>query len=138
MTAPQILTFAVLGGTMLLFVWGRFRYDLVAILSLLAALATGIVTPARAFSGFSDEIVIIVGSALVVSAAIERSGVIEALVARATANMQRLGAQIAVLAARSLCSRRLPLRRLCPAWRAAIPDRAPHRRAMILAVWPLH
>jgi di/tricarboxylate transporter len=98
MTAPQILTFAVLGGTMLLFIWGRLRYDLVAILSLLAALATGIVTPARAFSGFSDEIVIIVGSALVVSAAIERSGVIEALVARATSGMKQIGAQIAVLA----------------------------------------
>ena len=98
MTAPQILTFAVLGGTMLLFIWGRFRYDLVAILSLLAALATGIVTPERAFSGFSDEIVIIVGSALIVSGAIERSGVIEALVARATGGMKRVGAQIAVLA----------------------------------------
>ena len=98
MTAPQILTFAVLGGTMLLFIWGRFRYDLVAILSLLAALVTGIVTPAQAFSGFSDEIVIIVASALVVSAAIERSGVIEALVARATAGMKTVGAQIAVLA----------------------------------------
>src|SRR5436305_11287740 len=98
MTAPQILTFAVLGGTMLLFVWGRFRYDLVAILSVLAALTTGVVTPARAFSGFSDEIVIIVGSALIVSAAIERSGVIEALVARATGGIKSIGAQIAVLA----------------------------------------
>ena len=98
MTAPQILTFAVLGGTMALFIWGRFRYDLVAIIALLASLATGIVTPARAFSGFSDEIVIIVGSALIVSGAIERSGVIEALVAQVTRNMKRLGAQIAILA----------------------------------------
>ena len=98
MTAPQILTFAVLGGTMLLFIWGRLRYDLVAILALLAALATGIVAPDHAFSGFSDEIVIIVGSALIVSAAIERSGVIEALVARATSGMKGVGGQIAVLA----------------------------------------
>jgi len=98
MTAPQILTFAVLGGTMLLFIWGRFRYDLVAIIALLAALATGIVKPDRAFTGFSDEIVIIVGSALIVSAAIERSGVIEALVAGVTRDMKGLGAQIAVLA----------------------------------------
>lgn len=98
MTAPQILTFAVLGGTMALFIWGRFRYDLVAIMSLLAAVATGIVAPDRAFSGFSDEIVIIVGSALIVSAAIERSGVVEALVARATGGMRKLGGQIALLA----------------------------------------
>src|SRR5690349_1590174 len=98
MTAPQILTFAVLGGTMLLFIWGRFRYDLVAIIALLASLATGIVPPDRAFSGFSDEIVIIVGSALIVSGAIERSGVVEALVARATGGMKRIGGQILVLA----------------------------------------
>ncbi|HTU12781.1 MAG TPA: SLC13 family permease [Allosphingosinicella sp.] len=98
MTGPQITTFAVLGGTMLLFIWGRLRYDMVAILSLLAALATGIVAPARAFEGFSDEIVIIVGSALVVSAAIERSGLVEALIARLTRGAKRLGAQILVLA----------------------------------------
>src|SRR5690606_19534920 len=71
MNAPQLITIAVLAGTMALFIWGRLRYDLVAIVALLVALLTGIVTPERAFSGFSDEIVIIVGSALVVSAAIE-------------------------------------------------------------------
>jgi hypothetical protein len=30
MTMQQILAFAVIGGTMVLFVWGRLRYDLVA------------------------------------------------------------------------------------------------------------
>ncbi len=44
---------------------------------LLAAVAAGIVPPDQAFKGFSDDIVIIVGSALVVSAAVARSGVIE-------------------------------------------------------------
>jgi di/tricarboxylate transporter len=98
MTGPQITTFAVLGATMLLFIWGRLRYDMVAILALLAALATGIVPPDRAFAGFSDDIVIIVGSALVVSAAIERSGLVEALIARLTRGTRRIGAQVAVLA----------------------------------------
>lgn len=79
MTLPQILSVAVLAGMMLLFIWGRFRYDLVAIMALLAALALGLVQPGHAFSGFSDDIVIIVGSALVVSAAIQRSGVIESV-----------------------------------------------------------
>jgi di/tricarboxylate transporter len=77
MTVPQILSLAVLAGMMLLFIWGRFRYDLVAIMALLAALAVGIVKPKDAFSGFSDDIVIIVGSALVLSGAVQRSGVIE-------------------------------------------------------------
>jgi di/tricarboxylate transporter len=60
-----------------LFAWGRWRYDLVAAVSLLAAVIVGIVPPDQAFKGFSDDIVIIVGGALVVSAAVARSGVIE-------------------------------------------------------------
>ena len=36
---------------MLLFVWGRIRYDLVAVLALLAALRLGLVKPKDAFAG---------------------------------------------------------------------------------------
>ncbi|MGH6802057.1 MAG: SLC13 family permease, partial [Methyloceanibacter sp.] len=77
MTLDQFLAFAIVIGMMALFAWGRFRYDLVAVLALLAAIAAGIVPPKEAFKGFSDDIVIIVGSALVVSAAVARSGVVE-------------------------------------------------------------
>ena len=35
---------------------GRIRYDLVALLALLASIACGIVKPADAFRGFSDDI----------------------------------------------------------------------------------
>jgi di/tricarboxylate transporter len=80
MTLDQALAFAVIFGMMALFIWGRLRYDLVAVLSLLAAIATGIVPPDKAFSGFSDDIVIIIASALLVSAAVGRSGVIERVV----------------------------------------------------------
>lgn len=77
MTQPQILSFLILGGMMLLFIWGRLRYDLVAMAALLASLAAGTVDPEKAFSGFSDDIVIIVASALVVSAGVSRSGIVE-------------------------------------------------------------
>jgi di/tricarboxylate transporter len=97
MTTPQALAFAILAGMMGLFVWGRMRYDLVAVLALLAAVTVGIVSPDDAFSGFSDDIVIIVASALVISAAIERSGVVEAALARLTGRMQRLGSQLIAL-----------------------------------------
>ena len=43
MTLDQGLAFAIVIGMMALFVWGRFRYDLVALLALLAAIAAGIV-----------------------------------------------------------------------------------------------
>jgi di/tricarboxylate transporter len=77
MTLEQTLAFAVIGATMALFIWGRLRYDLVAGLALLASVLLGIVPIDRAFSGFSDDIVIIVGSALIVSAAVSRSGLVE-------------------------------------------------------------
>lgn len=78
MTTPQIFAFAILAAMMGLFVWGRLRYDMVAVLALLASLFTGIVPYDKAFSGFSDDIIIIVASALIVSAAVARSGMIEA------------------------------------------------------------
>ncbi|WP_245843943.1 SLC13 family permease [Sphingomonas spermidinifaciens] len=79
--------------------WGRFRYDVTAIIALLAALALGIVKPADAFKGFSDDIVIIVGSALVISGAVQRSGVIERALRRLARRVTRVRSQLLVLTA---------------------------------------
>ncbi|MBB5687730.1 SLC13 family permease [Sphingobium boeckii] len=97
MTLPQMLAFGILGGMMLLFIWGRLRYDLVAILALLASIAAGTVSSKNAFSGFSDDIVIIVASALVVSAAVARSGIIESGLERLTMGVTRIRWQLTVL-----------------------------------------
>lgn len=99
MTMPQFFSIAVLLGMMAMFLWGRFRYDLVAVMALLAALATGIVAPADAFRGFSDDIVIIVGSALVLSGAVQRSGVIERIMRTLQKRMTRVRTQLLVLCA---------------------------------------
>jgi di/tricarboxylate transporter len=82
MTYQQSLAIGIVVVMMGLFVWGRFRYDLVATLALLAAVVVGIVPAKEAFSGFSDDVVIIVASALLVSAAVARSGVTEAIMRR--------------------------------------------------------
>ncbi len=84
---------------MVLFVWGRFRYDLVAILALLASVAAGTVPAKEAFRGFSDDILIIVGSALIVSAAVGKSGMIETLLARFGSRLTSVRSQLAVLVA---------------------------------------
>lgn len=97
MTQPQITAFGILAGMMALFVWGRLRYDLVAMLALLASVAAGTVAPDRAFSGFSDDIVIIVASALVVSAAVGRTGLIESLIDRLSARAGGVRGQLGVL-----------------------------------------
>lgn len=99
MTAPQWLSVGTLAGMMALFIWGRFRYDVTAILALLAALALGIVKPKEAFSGFSDDIVIIVGSALIMSAAMQRSGLIERALGFVGKHVKRVRSQLIVLTA---------------------------------------
>jgi di/tricarboxylate transporter len=92
-----MFAFGILAATMILFVWGRLRYDLVAIVALLASLAAGTVPASKAFTGFSDDIVIIVASALVLSAAIGRSGIIESALRFVSAHVQRVQWQLTVL-----------------------------------------
>lgn len=82
---------------MVAFVWGRVRYDIVAACALLTATAVGIVPFDKAFDGFSDEIVIIVGSALLVSAGVARSGIIEMLLQRYAPALTSLRAQLVLL-----------------------------------------
>src|SRR6266567_1202163 len=77
MTVAQVLSVGIIAATMGLFVWGRLRYDLVALMFLLAAIAAGIVPADKAFTGFSDDIVSIVAAAVLVGAAVARAGVIE-------------------------------------------------------------
>ncbi|HEV7291767.1 SLC13 family permease [Devosia sp. RR2S18] len=97
MTTPQLLAFAVIGAMMVAFVWGRWRYDLVAVSALLAALAVGVVPPEAAFIGFADDIVIIVASALVVSGAISRSGIMDVAVRRFAPNLSAPRSQLILL-----------------------------------------
>lgn len=99
MTFAQWLSIGTLAGMMALFLWGRFRYDVTAVIALVAALALGVVKPVDAFSGFSDDIVIIVGSALVLSAAVQRSGAIEVLMRWMTARASRIRSQLLLLTA---------------------------------------
>ncbi len=97
MTLEQILSIGVIAAMMAAFVWGRFRYDLVAAGALLAALAVGVVPYEEAFSGFSNDIVIIVGSALLVSAGVARSGIMELAIQRYAPNVSSVRAQLALL-----------------------------------------
>ena len=99
MTTSQILSIVLLVAMMGFFIWGKFRYDVTAMLALLAGLALGIVTPKAAFTGFSDDIVIIVGSALVISAAVQRSGVVERALAFVGGRVSRVRSQLLLLTA---------------------------------------
>src|SRR5262245_39650258 len=99
MTLDQSLALAIIAAMMALFVWGRPRYDIVACLALVAAVAFGLVKPQDAFSGFGNDIVIIVASALVVSRAIAQTGLIELLLQRISPYAHAVPVQIFVLVA---------------------------------------
>jgi di/tricarboxylate transporter len=98
LTVDQAITFAILTGMTVLFVWDRIRYDLTALIALLTAIVAGIVPLDRAFSGFSDQVVIIVAAALIISAGVGKSGVIARAIRTAEPYMQTPTSQVTVLA----------------------------------------
>jgi di/tricarboxylate transporter len=81
MTTQQWIIFGILAVTMALFIWNRWRYDVVSVAALLVVTVTGIVPHDEVFSGFSHPAVITVVAVLVVSKALFNAGVID-LVAR--------------------------------------------------------
>jgi len=80
MTYQQGLIFAILILVLVLFAWGRWRYDIVALLALLAATVTGLVPEGQAFSGFGHPAVITVAAVLVVSRGLLNSGMVDFIV----------------------------------------------------------
>ena len=97
MTFDQGAVFAIVTVMMALFAWDRLRYDLVAMLALFAAVMVGIVPAEKAFTGFSDDIVIIVAAALVVSAAVAKSGIAEVALRPLAPYLNSIRAQVFVL-----------------------------------------
>ena len=76
MTTDQVIIFAILGLSLVFFIWGRWRYDVVAFTALIATVFAGIVPADAAFSGFGHPAVITVAAVLVISRALQVSGVI--------------------------------------------------------------
>jgi di/tricarboxylate transporter len=79
MTLDQTMVFAVLIVTLVLFITETWRYDVVAFMALMAVTLTGIVPADQAFNGFGHAAVITVAAVLVLSRALQNSGVIDFL-----------------------------------------------------------
>lgn len=80
MTYNQILILAILAATVLMFLWGRWRHDMVAVGALLACVLGGLIVPADAFAGFSNPAVISVLCVLILSRGLQLSGAVDVLV----------------------------------------------------------
>ncbi|MEH6491468.1 SLC13 family permease [Halopseudomonas sp.] len=83
MDASQQLILLILGCTIALFLWGRWRHDVVALAALMACVLTGLTPAADAFVGFGHPAVITVAAVLILSKGLQTTGAVEALAQRA-------------------------------------------------------
>ncbi len=79
MTIEQWLVLGILLFTVAMFLWGRWRHDMVAGLALGLCVVTGLVDTVEAFRGFGHPAVITVACVLVLSRALQSTGAVDAL-----------------------------------------------------------
>lgn len=79
MTMPQILILGILVLTLVLFIWGKWRFDVVSAAALVCTVLLGLINPDEAFSGFGHPATITVALILIISHTLTRSGAIEGL-----------------------------------------------------------
>ena len=99
MTMQQALSFGLVGLTVIVFIWGRWRYDLVALGALAVGIVIGVIPVKSAFDGVSNDIVIIIASALVLSAAVARSGLVDTILAPLVPRLRSEKSQVPVFSA---------------------------------------
>ena len=99
LTPDQIILFALLMFVFVFLIWGRWRYDLVAFVALLAALLTGVVPKEQAFSGFGHPATVIIALVLIISRGLSNSGVIELLARFFVDASRKLAAHISIMSA---------------------------------------
>jgi di/tricarboxylate transporter len=92
----QLVVFGTLLGALVLFVWGKWRYDLVAMMALLVVTVTGIVEAEQAFMGFANPAVVTVAAVLVISRCLINAGLVD-LIGSRISHLERPTVQVAVL-----------------------------------------
>ncbi len=97
MTGDQITIFALLGGVLVFFVWGRWRYDMVAFVALLVAVILGLIPVPQAFLGFGHPATVTVALVLIISRALSNSGVVDIAAQRVTAFGRTVAAHIGLM-----------------------------------------
>ena len=75
----MLVVFITLILALILFAWGKWRHDIVAVICLLALTLAGVIPPHDAFLGFGHPAVITVAAVLVVSRGLQHSGLIDTL-----------------------------------------------------------
>jgi len=97
MTFDQIFLFGLLVFIFSLLLWGKIRYDIVAIAALFIAFTVGVIPHENVFSGFSHPATIIVALVLIVSRGLSNSGAIELLSRFLVDGTRKLGTHIGLM-----------------------------------------
>ncbi|RII82733.1 SLC13 family permease [Neopusillimonas maritima] len=79
MNLEQTMILAILAVTVGMFLWGKWRHDMVAAAALLACVAVGLIQPVDAFLGFGHNAVVTVACVLILSSALQSSGAVDVL-----------------------------------------------------------
>src|SRR5690606_21798429 len=79
LTGDMLVTLAITLGAVILFVLDRFPIEVVGLMVMVALIVTGVVTPAEGVSGFASEALITIAAMFVLSAALVRTGGVDAL-----------------------------------------------------------
>ena len=75
--SDQSIVFLLISATLVLFIWGKVRYDLVAFMALIAGTIVGVIPTHGVFSGFGHPAVVIIALVLIISRGLVRSGSVE-------------------------------------------------------------
>lgn len=97
MTLDQGIIFAVLFATLGLFIWNRWRYDLVALAALLTVTLAGLIPAETAFTGLGHPAVVTVAAVLVISRGLLNAGVVDAIARKLTQVGDKPWVQVATL-----------------------------------------
>jgi di/tricarboxylate transporter len=96
-TTEQLTLFSIFAIVFLLFLWGRWRYDLVAFSALLVGVVSGVVPTKDAFSGFGHPATVVVALVLVVSAGLVKSGAVHLITRTLVDSSRGLAAHITIM-----------------------------------------
>ncbi|MCR3955252.1 MAG: SLC13 family permease [Gudongella sp.] len=77
MSNDLYMIFGLIALMLLFFIWGKWRYDIVSLVTLLVASLTGLVPMDEVFQGFGHPAVITVAAVLVVSKGLMNAGVVD-------------------------------------------------------------
>lgn len=79
----QLVVVGILGTATILFMKDRWRFDIIALMIMVAIMLTGVMPYQAVLAQFGDPIIIIVASMFVISSALVHSGIVEFFLSRA-------------------------------------------------------